>query len=66
MPSFRISCSEHGGSGKVAINEWDARARAWRQVTDYYDPDRELIDPLIKADADKFATENEIKRRDCR
>ena len=43
IPPFDISCANHGGSGRVAIDEWDARLRGWRRITDYYEPDMGLI-----------------------
>ncbi|TYO88256.1 ABC transporter substrate-binding protein [Oceanicella actignis] len=66
VPPFSLSCANHGGSGRVTVNEWDARLRGWRQIADYYEPDMSIIGPMIKADADKFAKENGIKRRKCR
>ncbi len=66
IPPFDISCANHGGSGRVAIDEWDARLRGWRRITDYYEPDMGLIGPMIEADATAFAAENGITRRACR
>ena len=65
IPPFKMSCANHGGQGLVAVNEFDVRLRGWRQITEYYVPDSDLIDPLIRADADKFAKEQGLKRRDC-
>lgn len=66
VPPFAVTCANHGGQGLVSVNEWDSRLRGWRQITDYYQPDADLIGPLIKADADAFAAENGLTRRDCR
>lgn len=66
VPPFAVSCANHGGQGLVAVNEWDPRLRGWRQITEYYEPDAQLIGGLITADADKFAAENGITRRACR
>ena len=65
IPSMRITCKNHLGAGKVAVNEWDARLRGWRQITDYYEPNRALIDPLIGAVSAGYAKKFGVARRDC-
>ncbi len=64
-PSFKVTCENHGGPGKAAIQQWDAEARKWSIITDYYEPDMEVIQPLIKADAEAYAKENGITPRAC-
>ena len=60
----KISCANHRGPGKVAIQQWDGKV--WKIVSkDYYEPDREVVDPLIKEDAEQYAKENNIKPRKC-
>lgn len=64
-PEFSVSCGNHGGSGLGKVQQWDASAKEWKVVTDWISADREIIDPLIAADAEAFATENNITPRDC-
>lgn len=64
-PEFSVSCANHGGSGLGKVQQWDASAKEWTVVTDWISADREIIDPLIAADAEAFASENSITPRDC-
>lgn len=66
VPAVKISCGNHAGAGMVAVKQWDARQREWRQISDYYEPDTALIDPAIEAAAEKFAADNGIKPNDCK
>jgi branched-chain amino acid transport system substrate-binding protein len=69
LPGFtyaiEISCENHEGPGKVALQRWDAKAKKWSVVTDFYEPLRDVLDPLIKADSEAYAAENNITPRDC-
>jgi branched-chain amino acid transport system substrate-binding protein len=65
LPPVKATCANHGGQGLVAVNEWDPQLRGWRQITDYYAPDMDLLGPMIRADADAFAAENGVTRRAC-
>ncbi|QIE41148.1 ABC transporter substrate-binding protein [Meridianimarinicoccus aquatilis] len=59
-PEFSVSCENHGGSGLGLVQQWDATAKVWNPLTDFIEPDNEIIDPLIKADSEAFAAENGI------
>jgi branched-chain amino acid transport system substrate-binding protein len=63
---IKLSCSNHEGPGKAAIRQWDAPGNRWRLVSRFYEPDRELIDPLLKAESERYAKENNIAIRSCR
>jgi branched-chain amino acid transport system substrate-binding protein len=61
----QVSCSNHEGPGKVAVQQWDGKA--WKTVSKaYYEPDRDVTGPLIKEDAEQFAKENNVKARECK
>ncbi|MGE5511697.1 MAG: ABC transporter substrate-binding protein [Bacteroidota bacterium] len=60
----KVTCANHEGPGLVALQQWDGKA--WKLVTKYYEPDRELIASLIKADSEQYAKENNLKPRDCK
>lgn len=64
-PNFAVSCANHGGSGIAKIQQWDAKAKAWKVVTDWIAADRSVVDPLIEADSAAYAAENGITPRDC-
>ena len=62
-PSFKVTCEDHGGSGLGAVQQWDASAKTWNLITDFIEPDMEMIAPLIKEDSEAFAKENNIAMR---
>ena len=62
-PSFSVSCENHGGSGLGIVQQWDAAAGTWNQITDYIAPDADVIGPLIMEDSAAFAAENSISER---
>ncbi len=65
-PAFKVTCENHGGPGKAAVQQWDAEAKQWKMISDFYEPDMEVIQPLIKADAEAYAKENDITPRECK
>jgi branched-chain amino acid transport system substrate-binding protein len=66
LAPMKLTCANHEGSGRAAIQQWDGVGRRWRLVSGFYEPDRELIEPLLTADAKRFAQENKIQVRECR
>ncbi|MGB0845790.1 MAG: ABC transporter substrate-binding protein [Thiolinea sp.] len=64
-PEINVSCADHGGPGLGAIQQWDAKAKQWKMITEFTGSDRDIIDPLIAEDSAAFAKENNIKERDC-
>ena len=69
LPNFTypvsITCENHEGPGKVAVQRWDAKAKTWSIVSKFYDPLRDVTGPLIEEDAMGYAKENNITARDC-
>jgi branched-chain amino acid transport system substrate-binding protein len=63
---MKINCANHEGPGKAAIQQWDAAGQRWRLVSRFYEPGRSLIEPMIRADSERYATENGISIRTCR
>ena len=61
-----ITCENHEGPGKVALQRWDAKAKKWTMVSKFYEPLRDITGPLIEADSSAFAKENNITPRDCK
>ena len=69
LPGFtipvKVTCENHAGPRKVAIQQWDAKAKKWSMVTDFYDTMNDIVDPLIEEDSSAYAAENNITPRDC-
>ena len=65
VPTFEVTCQNHGPPGLAAIQQWDADAEEWTLVTDFIPSDREVIDPLIEEDSMAYAQEAGIELRDC-
>jgi branched-chain amino acid transport system substrate-binding protein len=63
MPTFEVTCENHGPPGLGAIQQWDAQAEEWSLITDFIPADREIVDPLIEEDSMKYAEENGIELR---
>ncbi len=60
-PEFNVSCEDHGGSGKGLVQQWNAESETWEPLTDFIEPDEEVIAPLVQADSEAFASENSIE-----
>jgi branched-chain amino acid transport system substrate-binding protein len=65
LSPLKLSCSNHEGPGKAAIQQWDDAGKRWRLVSGFYEPERDLIEPLLKADSEQYARENRIAVREC-
>ena len=63
LPDVKTSCSNHEGSGKVKIQQWDGTK--WNVLTDWIEGNKALIHPLFQAEAAKYAKEKGITPRDC-
>ena len=62
-PTFSASCANHGGSGRAAINQWNAETGDWEVLTDYIQSDQELIARLVEEDSTAYAEETGIEPR---
>jgi len=69
LPDFavpvKITCEDHGGPRKVALQQWDAKEQKWNLVSKFYDTIADVVDPLIEEDAMAYAKENNITPRTC-
>jgi branched-chain amino acid transport system substrate-binding protein len=66
LEPLKVTCANHEGPARGAIQQWDAKAGVWKLIAGYYDSDRLIIDPLVEADSEQFAKENDITPRDCK
>jgi branched-chain amino acid transport system substrate-binding protein len=63
LQPHKTSCKNHMGSYAARMSVWDGKE--WKINSDWYEGNRDLIDPLIKEFADKYAADNKIERRNC-
>ncbi len=62
-PTFSVSCENHGGDGFGAVKQWDAAAGEWAMITDFFQADQDVLNPLIEEDSAAYAAENNITPR---
>ncbi len=63
---IQTSCRDHMGSTWARIHTWDGNK--WNFSSDWYEADSQILRPMIRAAADKYAAEKKIERRspeDC-
>ena len=66
MRPISTSCADHMGSSWARIHTWDGKA--WKFTSDWLQADEQIIRPLVKTTADKYAAEKKLTRRapaDC-
>ena len=60
---LKVTCEDHETMGPVFIQQWDGEK--WNRVTDWIEPMRDVVRPMIEEAAATFAAENNITPRDC-
>src|SRR6056297_631122 len=60
-PEFEVTCENHGGNGYGAVSQWDVAAGEFKLITEYYQSDQDIIQPLVEEDSAAFAAENGIE-----
>jgi branched-chain amino acid transport system substrate-binding protein len=66
MRPVSTSCTDHMGSAWARIHTWDGTK--WNFTSDWYQADDQILKPMVKAAADKYAAEKKLDRRapsDC-
>ncbi len=63
MRPIRVSCDDHEGNGPVIFQQWDGKQ--WKLVSDWIEPMRDVVRPMMEASAKKFAEENKVTLRNC-
>ena len=61
--SLKITCADHESAGSVLIQQWDGSE--WHIVSDWIEPMRDVVRPMIENAAAQYAKENNITPRDC-
>ena len=60
------SCQDHMGSSWARVHTWDGAK--WNFSSDWYQADEQILKPMVKAAADKYAGDKKLSRRtpaDC-
>jgi branched-chain amino acid transport system substrate-binding protein len=66
MRPVSTSCADHMGANWARVHTWDGKK--WVFTSDWYQGDEQIIKPMVKAAADKYAAEKKLTRRtpaDC-
>ncbi len=66
MRPISTSCVDHMGAAWTRIHTWNGKA--WEFTSDWMQADEQILKPLVKATADKYAAEKKLTRRtgqDC-
>jgi branched-chain amino acid transport system substrate-binding protein len=62
MRPVSTSCADHMGAAWARVHTWDGKK--WDFSSDWLQADEALLKPMVKAAADKYATEKKLARRD--
>jgi branched-chain amino acid transport system substrate-binding protein len=62
MRPVSTSCADHMGAAWARVHSWDGKK--WGFSSDWLQADESLLKPMVKAAADKYATEKKLARRD--
>jgi branched-chain amino acid transport system substrate-binding protein len=63
MDPIQTTCVDHQGSHSARIQSWDGKK--WNVAPELYESDLQIIKPLIRESAAKYAAEKKIPARDC-
>ena len=66
MRPVSTSCADHLGANWARVHTWDGTK--WNFTSDWLQADEQIIKPMVKATADKYAAEKKLSRRtpqDC-
>ena len=66
MRPISTSCQDHMGAAWARVHTWDGSKFAW--TSDWLQGDTQIINPMVKAAAEKYAAEKKLTRRtgeDC-
>ena len=60
MRPISTSCADHMGATWARVHTWDGAK--WNFSSDWYQADEQIIKPMIKSAADKYAAEKKLTR----
>jgi branched-chain amino acid transport system substrate-binding protein len=59
----QVTCENHEGNGQLVIQQWDGKQ--WSIISDWIEPMREVVRPMIEAAAEQEGQKLGYTRRDC-
>ena len=59
----KVTCADHETMGPVMIQQWDGNK--WNMVSDWIEPMRDVVRPMVEEAAAAYAKENNITPRTC-
>jgi len=62
MRPVSTSCTDHMGSAWARVHTWDGAKFTW--TSDWLQADEQIIKPMVKASAERYASEKKLQRRD--
>ena len=63
MNPVSTSCVDHEGAHSGSVQAWDGKK--WHVTAGPYESDLQIIKPIIRASAAKYAAEKKVPPRDC-
>ncbi len=63
MPTIKVTCEDHEGTHPIRIQQWDGEK--WEFISDWIEPMKDVVRPMIEASAAEYAQQNGITPRDC-
>jgi branched-chain amino acid transport system substrate-binding protein len=63
MPAIKVTCADHEGTHPVRIQQWDGSS--WSFVSDWIEPMKDVVRPMIEESAAAYAAEHNITPREC-
>lgn len=63
IPPIKVSCADHEGQHPVRIQQWDGKN--WTFVSNWIEPMRDVVRPMIERSAAAYALEKGIAPRIC-
>jgi branched-chain amino acid transport system substrate-binding protein len=63
MDAIQTTCVDHEGSHSAHVETWDGKK--WNITAGPYESDLQIIKPIIRASAAKYAAEKKVPARDC-
>lgn len=63
IPALQVSCADHEGDHAVRVQQWDGEN--WTFISDWIEPMKDVLRPMIEASAKQYADEKGLELRDC-
>lgn len=57
MAPMKVTCDDHSGSHNVYVQEWDGKA--WKPVSDWFSPMKDVVRPMLEAAAKDYVEKNQ-------